>query len=704
MIEIEKYFCQVYDKLEIGEYHIEDLEQCAPNIEAKSKAYIDYLKNSMLATTMFKDVNEDALYKFIVIQLDYYTFSNTGGVFIADSDYDFAVYVLKKLEGKYQVPTTNHFQPSKMSWQLKKHSAPQMVGSVAKIFDITDAEKFIFDECKNLYGTTNIIFAPKYDGVGICLEYDPKKYDIVSALTRKDGTYGQELIKLVQKAKNYDAVVNEAVRVFGTNKGFIKCEILLAQEDFGELIKEKPYKNRRNGTSGLINTPSNIEYAKYLTIMPLVYGIQQTKNFKYIYRPQGYIIHSYKEILDEPRLIGGAIENMIAYTHSPVFEYRTDGVVIFIDNLHLIYNNVMEHAIAFKTNSKKAITVIQNGYISIGRSGKATPMIKVAPCDLNETVVTDVSLSNFNKVQKLDLHENDTISIESSGDVIPMVSEVLKQGSAMELHFELKCPICGYNLVPYTAGTGVTEYECRNNNCPRIISGKITNFLEKLGANGISDQTVLNIYEALNLRDITEFLDTKKYRAELMTLPEWGSTSANNFCNEIERIKSKPVTYGEFLGAMGIPGISTKKCKTLFSVVDYNAFMDKCHHGKFDDADREFYTIKGFSVKTIETFMDFIKTNLSLIDKLSESFTLVNDKRSDANVVFTGIRDKEMEEYLSHKGIDVSDNINGQTIAVISGNKSSGKTRKAIERNIPVFDAYSVPLIEICDYIIANLM
>jgi hypothetical protein len=74
MIEIEKYFCQVYDKLETGEYHIEDLEQCAPNIEAKSKAYIDYLKNSMLKTTIFKDVNEDALYKFIVIQLDYYEF------------------------------------------------------------------------------------------------------------------------------------------------------------------------------------------------------------------------------------------------------------------------------------------------------------------------------------------------------------------------------------------------------------------------------------------------------------------------------------------------------------------------------------------------------------------------------------------------------------------------------------------------------
>lgn len=701
MIEIEKYFCKVYDNLETGDYHIESLEQSAPDIEMKSNAYINYLKNNV--SNLYKDVDETALYKFIIIQLDYYTFSNTGSVFIADSDYDYAVSTLNMMEGKYQAPTTNHFQPSKVSWQLKKHNAPQMVGSVSKSFSIPEVEHFISTECNGLYGTTNIVFAPKYDGVGICLEYDPSKYDIVSALTRKDGTYGQELIKLIQKTKNYDDVVNKAITIFGSNRGFIKGEILLSQTDFNELIKEKPYKNRRNGTSGLINTPSNIEYAKYLTVMPLVYGIQQTKNFKYIYSPDGYASINYNEIKNNLDIVGNTISDILYNTHQSSFEYRTDGVVIFVDNIHITYNNVMEHAIAYKTNSKTNITKIVNGYISIGRSGKATPMIKVEPCDLNETMVTDVSLSNFNKVLKLDLHEHDTIAIESSGDVIPMVSHVVKIGSAMPLYFDLKCPICGYNLVPYTAGTGVTEYECRNNNCPRIISGKITNFLEKLGANGISDQTVLNIYEALNLRDITDFLDTKKYRAKLTTLPDWGATSANNFCNEIERIKSKPITYGEFLGALGIPGISTKKCKSLFSVVDYNNFMKLCHAGNFEDADRDFYTIKGFSVKSIDTFMDFIKTNLSIIDKLSESFTLVNDKRSDANVVFTGFRDKEMEEYLSRKGIEVSDNINGQTIAVVSANKSSGKTKKAIERNIPVFDAYSAPMVEICDYIISNL-
>jgi NAD-dependent DNA ligase len=84
--------------------------------------------------------------------------------------------------------------------------------------------------------------------------------------------------------------------------------------------------------------------------------------------------------------------------------------------------------------------------------------------------------------------------------------------------------------------------------------------------------------------------------------------------------------------------------------------------------------------------------------------TLTKDKRAGANIVFTGFRDKEIEEYVGSKGVDVSDNINGQTIAVITANKGSGKTKKAIERNIPIFDAYSAPLTEVCDYIIANLM
>lgn len=693
MTELEKYFCQVYDNLESKKYLIDSLGESVPDLEVKSNNFIKYIRNEPI-----KDINPDALLKFIIIQLDYYTFSSDGNVFISDSDYDFATEILKGMG--ISIPTTTHFQPSaKTSWEIKKHTAPQMVGSVAKAYDMWTVEKFIHEECDRAFGKSTIMLSPKYDGVGVCLEYDPKKVDIVSALTRKDGTTGQELIDLIRVVKNYDELVSEAFKMFGDKKGYIKCEILLAQDDFEELIKEKPYKNRRNGVSGIINTPSNIQYGKFLTVKPLIYGTVGSTRMHYT--PKCRYEFDYNP--DYMGSITEAIEDLLAETHNSTFKFRTDGVVIFINNIHMSYSNVMEHAIAFKTNSKVGITTIEYGYVSIGRSGKATPMIKVQPCDLNETVVTDVSLSNFNKVQKLGLHENDTVCIESSGDVIPMVREVVKQGSAMPLKFELKCPICGYNLVPYIAGNGVTEYECRNPKCARIISGRIVNFLDKLGANGMSDQTIMNVYESLNLKDIIDFLDTDKYKSDLMALPEWGVTSANNFCNEIDRIKHKPITHGEFLGAMGIPGISTKKCKSIFAIVDYNEFMKLVHEGRYDDADTLIYGVKGFSAKSIGTFMEFIKENMSVIDKLSEYFTLVKDKRSEANIVFTGFRDDEAEEYAMKNGMDVSDNINGQTVAVISANKASGKTKKAIERGIPVFDAYSAPLHEVIDYIVTNL-
>jgi hypothetical protein len=200
MTELEKYFNKVYDKLETGEYHIESLEQSAPDIETKSMVYLNYLKQNVVDNV--SSIDKPTVLKYVIIQLDYYTFSNLGNVFISDSDYDDAVAILRYLG--MDAPTTSTFQPSSSTWQIKAHSAPQMVGSVDKVFDIKDVHKFINDECQNAMGSSMVIFAPKYDGVGICLEYDPNKVEIVSALTRKDGTSGQELIQLIKKCKNYD--------------------------------------------------------------------------------------------------------------------------------------------------------------------------------------------------------------------------------------------------------------------------------------------------------------------------------------------------------------------------------------------------------------------------------------------------------------------------------------------------------------------
>ena len=53
-------------------------------------------------------------------------------------------------------------------------------------------------------------------------------------------------------------------------------------------------------------------------------------------------------------------------------------------------------------------------------------------------------------------------------------------------------------------------------------------------------------------------------------------------------------------------------------------------------------------------------------------------KKNDKNVVFTGFRDEKLKILLDKKGIDISDDINSNTIYVVSKdlNKSSNKIEK----------------------------
>jgi len=580
---------------------------------------------------------------YIRLCLDYYAYSSNGDVLITDHQYDVIMNYWTDNLGENHIVYPDAIV-SNSTWEFVKHEMPGMVGTVTKVYSEEELEKYL-----NKYrGITDFIVAPKYDGISTCIKVENGV--IKSAITRADGVTGQNITPVVKGMKNAS---DFALKENQMHNGYYKCELCVGQNEFVNLIEEKPYSNRRSATAGIINSPKNLAYAKYVTIIPLLFndGKDHIKYFPpcAVRREIGSIDVAMQEI-----------HSMIDKVKSQDFPFRTDGAILYPISTNLIINDgdYMQDAKAYKINTAEGKTKIKYGYMSIGRMGMAMPMLKVEPVEVNETIVEDASLGSYDKYAGLDLHEEETVIIYSAGDVIPQmklpdpryfpeVSEYLK--------IPLNCPYCNEKLTRIGA-----NYFCMNNDCPRIITGRITNFLSKLGAKNISDKTIELLYENHLVKQIEDLFDLTVNNLKI--LPGVDVISANNIIDELHRIFKAKIPISNLFGALGITNVSNKKCRKIFSVISIDELLDKPSQKIY----MRLINANGIGEKTSKTFVDFLKENQYLIKFLVKKLDITKDKVYKGNVVFTGFRNAILEENLREIGYDSSDTVNKQSIAVVS--------------------------------------
>lgn len=641
--------------LKKGKLQVEDLSK-----------YIDTLFIPMYQLLLNESTDKDDFTDYLYLCMDYYTY--TDALLISDYDYDMLMVRYEYLGG-IRMTTADALELS-TRWPLVKHEEPGIVGSIEKIYTEEELEKYY-----NKYRwCTSYIIGPKFDGISSSVKVVDGK--IVKGCTRYDGYEGQDITQVVIRAKNAYNFADSMWLTKGEppRDGYYKVELCVGSSDFEELIKEKEYANRRSATSGIINSPKNIDLAKYVTIIPLAY---------YSFDKEFYYHPLYMKYIDT---IGGwkalyrEIKEMIAKCNIADFEYRTDGAVIMpVDkSIPLDESDLMSNGIAFKINTKIGRTKIKNLYVSVGRMGKAVPMANVVPVEVNETRVHDVSLGSFDKAIAMNLHEGEIVEVYSAGDVIPQVrlpEEKEYPKGAPYLRIDMRCPYCGEKLERRNS----KEYYCDNDDCVRINAGRITNFLSKLGAENISDATIEDFYMHKLIKDIPDLFELKN--EDIYELEGYGELSAFNIITELVRIRTQSTTIDKFFGALGIPDIGEKTARKIFSVID----IDDLKHKK-DKLFMKLVVADGIGEKTATTFIKFVKKNEYLIDTLMNQMNIVSMQSWKGNVVFTGMRSAELAERFNKLGYEVSENINSKTIAVITNNAnmSSGKCKTALQRGIDV--------------------
>ena len=615
-------------------------------------------------------VNIDELKAFLRLCLDYYTYSNDGKVLIPDHNYDLCMNRYYEETGIDRIHDTMYLAddivPQK-KWEFIEHSLPGLVGTI-------NDKLYSYDEVRArvlYYGTKNYAIAPKYDGISVALKLENHK--LIYAATRYDGYKGQNITALVKKARFPKWFKNAP-------DGYYKCEILMSIDDFNELIKEKEYANRRSAVSGIVNTPSNMEYGKYLTIMPLVYYNQEKHDRQYIASGMKEVtIYSPRDLMDE-------IEKLLDTIRSADFPYRVDGVVVYPHVSETINEgDLLEKCFAYKVNTNEAKTTIEYAYASVGRLGSVTPMVHVKPVEVNETIVTDVSLGSYAKFLSMDLRENEEIIVYSAGDVIPQVklpNVRTNWTNEPDLKISKYCPYCGERFERFG-----TEYKCINPDCIRVKSGRIANFLIKLGIVGFSDKTVELLCKANVIKNIPDLFTLTVN--QIMDIDGFDLISAQNLYNEIQRIKNTRTQVSEFFGALGIEGISVKKCRKILSNIDLNVFLGKIAKDKGKKkSEMLMRCAEGVGPKTATIFIDFVSKNLGMIMKLLSIMNIVGDSSYSGEICFTGFRNSRWEEKFNTIGYRVADNVTKETTCLISASddSKSSKTSAAMKKGIPIFN------------------
>ena len=236
----------------------------------------------------------------------------------------------------------------------------------------------------------------------------------------------------------------------------IRGEVYIGKKDFNKI--KKNFANPRNAAGGSLRQKDPNETKKiplkffaygFGIINPMIYKTQsefisKLKKWGFNVNPHNILVNGINEIEKHHK-------NMESLR--PSLDYDIDGIVFKINDLNLQKrlgntSNSPRWATAYKFSSEKAISIIKDIIIQVGRTGAITPVAKIKPVTVGGVVVSNATLHNEDEINRKDVRVGDTITIQRAGDVIPQVVSVdfdKRKKTSKKYFFPNKC-LCGSKI------------------------------------------------------------------------------------------------------------------------------------------------------------------------------------------------------------------------------------------------------------------
>lgn len=617
-----------------------------------------------------------------LIQHANHQYYNKGTPLVPDQIFDIVKEYLAEIEPGH--PVLYNIGASISSHN--KVLLPFYMGSLDKIKN----DNKVFSNWKTKY-IGEYVISDKLDGnSGMIVLKDNN----VKLYSRGDGVEGQDISHLLPFLKNASDLTNKALNC-KTKHIAIRGELIISKTDF-EKIKNKG-ANARNTVAGLINAKlPDMEVAKvtsfvsYEVVFPTMTPQEQMKYIQTKLDTECV----WNELLNTNQLTLEKLSNTLVERRkkSP---YEIDGIVVSHNHIYQRLQANPEHSFAFKSviTMEKAEVIVTKVEWNMSKDGIFVPVVHFTPVALDGVVITKAHGFNGKFIQDNKIAPGAIIIIMRSGAVIPYIVEVVKKANKPQM------PDARFIWSKTNVDILVDKSALSEAQNDELQLKNIEYFFDKVDVPGLSGGILKRIYET-GFTTVGSIIQIKK--EQLLGVEGFQQKMAHKICNAINdkfNNNGKNIDLFLLMDASNIlgRGIGSKKikliCDAIPSIVD----------NRYVPTTQELVSIKGIEAKTAELFVANLPKVYKFFDDNGLYYGPKTNKKNEAtrisdvsptasmrvagkSFVFSGVRDKALEQFIVDNGGIVGTSVSTKTYLVLVKDleSDSSKVTKAKTLNVDV--------------------
>src|ERR1017187_7585634 len=492
---------------------------------------------------------------------------------ISDAEYDVMIRRLQQLEAEHPELVTADSPTQRVGGKPREgfvkvpHSSPMLSLDNAlnedelrefdrRVRDLLDGQAFEY------------VAELKLDGLSMAAHY--RDGSMRQSITRGDGLVGEDVTENARTIRSMPLKVKSDLAAFEA-----RGETIMPRRSFEKLNAERekqqlaPFANPRNAAAGALRA-----------LEPSVTASRQLEYFAYFLLVDGrFYYESHWESLDALAKMGfkvnprrkkcADLDELLKFCEEwqskrESLPYEIDGVVVKVDSVRQQQAlgwtaKAPRWAIAFKFPAQQRSTTIENIEVQVGRTGTLTPVAHLAPVTVGGVTVTRATLHNEDEIARLGVEIGDEVLIERSGDVIPKVVRVVKQGAERRpFRMPKHCPVCGGEVV---REEGEAASRCINPNCPARLKESVSHFAARgvMDIDGMGDVLVDQLVSRGLVKSVADIYELTL--DQLLELERMGQKSAEKILKNIDASRKRPLP--RVLNGLGIPFVGERTAQIL---------------------------------------------------------------------------------------------------------------------------------------------